>query len=173
MRFRACNLQIRNKTQGVFVPGTERSGYFRQVAHVGSRTPVSPRNPAILQIFTGLVFLKQSGTLMGVPGWLLTVILAILFFNTPPAIALSASWAGLLPSSGISPMVFFTILQVTTMDVTGAITRITACIRSVAAERYEQIMILNVGSGSFLVSRSASRPDRSSDKNTIINTVTC
>jgi lactate permease len=41
------------------------------------------------------------------------------------------------------------------MDVTGAITRITAYIRSIAAERYEQIMILNVGFGSFLVSIGA------------------
>jgi lactate permease len=52
-------------------------------------------------------------------------------------------------------MVLFTILQVTMMDLTGAITRITAYIRSIAAERYEQIMILNVGFGSFLVSIGA------------------
>ena len=109
----------------------------------------------ILLIFIGLVFLKQSGTLMGVVGWLLTVILAILFFNTSPDIALYASWAGVLSSFGISLMVLFTILQVTMMDVTGAITRITAYIKSIAAERYEQIMILNVGFGSFLVSIGA------------------
>ncbi len=109
----------------------------------------------ILLIFIGLVFLKQSGTLMGVVGWLLTVILAILFFETPPAIALYASWSGVLSSFGISLMVLFTILQVTMMDVTGAIARITAYIRSIAAERYEQIMILNVGFGSFLVSIGA------------------
>ena len=109
----------------------------------------------ILLIFIGLVFLRLSGTLMGVAGWLLTVILAVLFFQTSPAIALSASWAGILSSFGISLMVLFTILQVTMMDVTGAITRITAYIKSIAAERYEQIMILNVGFGSFLVSIGA------------------
>ncbi|MGB7788497.1 L-lactate permease [Methanoregula sp.] len=109
----------------------------------------------ILLIFIGLVFLKQSGTFMGVVGWLLTVILAILFFQTSPDIALYASWSGILSSFGISLMVFFTILQVTMMDVTGAITRITAYIKSIAAERYEQIMILNVGFGSFLVSVGA------------------
>ena len=79
----------------------------------------------ILLIFVGLVFLKQSGTLMGIVGWLLTVILAILFFQTSPDIALYASWSGVLSSFGISLMVLFTILQVTMMDVTGAITRIT------------------------------------------------
>lgn len=109
----------------------------------------------ILLIFIGLVFLKQSGTLMGVVGWLLTVILAILFFQTSPDVALYASWSGVLSSFGISLMVLFTILQVTMMDVTGAITRITAYIKSIAAERYEQIMILNVGFGSFLVSIGA------------------
>lgn len=109
----------------------------------------------IILIFVGLVFLRLSGTLMGVAGWLLTVILAVLFFQTSPSIALSASWAGVLSSFGISLMVLFTILQVTMMDVTGAITRITAYIKSIAAERYEQIMILNVGFGSFLVSIGA------------------
>ncbi len=109
----------------------------------------------ILVIFAGLVFLRQSGTLMGIAGWLLTVIIAIVFFQTSPAIALYASWNGVLSSFGISLMVFLTILQVTMMDVTGAITRITAYIRSIAAERYEQIMILSVGFGSFLVSIGA------------------
>ena len=109
----------------------------------------------ILLIFIGLVFLKQSGTTMGIVGWLLTVIMAVVFFQTSPAIALYASWNGVLSSFGISLMVLFTILQVTMMDVTGAISRITVYIKSIAAERYEQIMILNVGFGSFLVSIGA------------------
>ena len=109
----------------------------------------------ILVIFSGLVFLHQSGTRMGIIGWLLTVVIAVVFFQTSPAIAFYASWNGVLSSFGISLMVFFTILQVTMMDMTGAITRITAYIRTIAAERYEQIMILNVGFGSFLVSVGA------------------
>lgn len=109
----------------------------------------------ILVIFAGLVFLHQSGTRMGIIGWLLTCVLAVAFFHTSPEIALYASWNGVLSSFGISLMVFMTILQVTMMDVTGAIRRITQYIRSIAAERYEQIMILNVGFGSFLVSIGA------------------
>lgn len=66
-----------------------------------------------------------------------------------------ASFNGILASFGISLMVLFTILQVTMMDVTGAITSISEYIKSIAAERYEQIMILNVGLGSFLVSIGA------------------
>lgn len=109
----------------------------------------------ILLIFIGLVVFRLSGTLMAVLGWLLTVIMAIVFFQTEPGVALYASWAGVLSSFGISLMVLFTILQVTLMDLTGAITRITAYIKSIASERYEQIMILNVGFGSFLVSIGA------------------
>ena len=41
------------------------------------------------------------------------------------------------------------------MDITGAIASITAYIKTIAAERYEQIMILNVGFGTFLVSIGA------------------
>lgn len=109
----------------------------------------------ILVIFVGLVLLKQSGTLMGFIGWVLTVIIAVLFFSTSPTIALLATANGILASFGISLMVLFTILQVTMMDVTGAITSITEYIRLVAAERYEQVMLLNVGLGSFLVSIGA------------------
>lgn len=109
----------------------------------------------ILVIFVGLVFLKQSGTLMGFVGWVLTVIIAVLFFSTSPAVALLATVNGVLASFGISLMVLFTILQVTMMDVTGAITSITEYVRLIAAERYEQVMLLNVGLGSFLVSIGA------------------
>jgi len=109
----------------------------------------------ILVIFVGLVFLRLSGTLMSIIGWIVTAIIAIFFFNTTPVIAAYASWNGILASFGISLMVLFTILQVTMMDVTGAITAITVYIKSIAAERYEQIMILNVGFGSFLVSIGA------------------
>ncbi len=109
----------------------------------------------ILVIFVGLVVLKQSGTLMGFVGWVLTVVIAILFFSTSPAIALYATVNGILASFGISLMVLLTILQVTMMDVTGAIRSITEYIRLIAAERYEQVMLLNVGLGSFLVSIGA------------------
>ncbi len=109
----------------------------------------------IIVIFVGIVFLKQSGTLMAVIGWLLTMLVAVMFFNTSPAVALYASASGILASFGISLMVLFTILQVTMMDLTGAIRSISEYIRSIAAERYEQIMILNVGFGSFLVSIGA------------------
>jgi lactate permease len=109
----------------------------------------------IILIFVGIVFLKQSGTRMAVTGWLLTMLVAVMFFNTSPAIALYASACGILASFGISLMVLFTILQVTMMDLTGAIRSISEYIKSIAAERYEQIMILNVGFGSFLVSIGA------------------
>jgi lactate permease len=109
----------------------------------------------ILVIFVGLVFLKQPGTLMAFVGWILTVIIAVLFFSTSPAIAMLATLNGILASFGISLMVLFTILQVTMMDVTGAIASISEYIRLVAAERYEQVMLLNVGLGSFLVSIGA------------------
>jgi lactate permease len=109
----------------------------------------------IIIIFVGIVFLKQSGTLMAVIGWLLTMLVAVMFFDTSPEVALYASVSGILASFGISLMVFFTILQVTMMDLTGAIRSISEYIKSIAAERYEQIMILNVGFGSFLVSIGA------------------
>jgi len=92
---------------------------------------------------------------MGIVGWVLTVVMAVVFFQTTADIALDASFVGILSSFGISLMVLFTILQVTMMDVTGAIRSISAYVRTIAAERYEQIMMLNVGFGTFLVSIGA------------------
>jgi lactate permease len=109
----------------------------------------------ILVIFIGLVFLRISGTLMSIIGWLVTAVIAVLFFHTTPEIVAYASVNGILASFGISLMVLFTILQVTLMDRTGAIKAISHYIKTIAAERYEQIMILNVGIGSFLVSIGA------------------
>lgn len=109
----------------------------------------------IIIIFIGLVLFKISGTWMSLAGWVLTAAIAVAFFNTPPDIIAYASLNGILASFGISLMVFFTILQVTMMDMTGAIVSISAHIKLIASERYEQIMILNVGLGSFLVSIGA------------------
>ena len=58
---------------------------------------------------------------MAVIGWLLTVLVAVIFFNTSPALPFMSQRNGVLASFGISLMVFFTILQVTMMDLTGAI----------------------------------------------------
>lgn len=114
----------------------------------------------IIVIFAGLVFFKKSGTFMGIVGWIVCVIIALLFFWGTPRlesvdVALHASLYGIISSFSISLMVLFTILQVTMMDVTGAIKSITGFIKTIAAEKYEQIMILNVGLGSFLVSIGA------------------
>ena len=109
----------------------------------------------ILVIFIGLVFFRKSGTLMALVGWALTVVIAVSFFNTSLEIALYASLDGIIASFGISLMVLFTILQVTMMDIGGAIRSITEYIKEIAAERYDQIMLLNVGLGSFLVSIGA------------------
>ena len=114
----------------------------------------------ILVIFAGLVFFKKSGTFMGVVGWIVCIVIALLFFWGTPRlesvdVALHASLYGIISSFSISLMVLFTILQVTMMDKTGAIKSITEFIKTIAAEKYEQIMILNVGLGSFLVSIGA------------------
>jgi len=114
----------------------------------------------ILVIFAGLVFFKKSGTFMGIVGWIVCVIIALAFFWGTPSlgsldVAFKASIFGVISSFSISLMVLFTILQVTMMDVTGAIKSITEFIKTIAAEKYEQIMILNVGLGSFLVSIGA------------------
>ncbi|MEA1993515.1 MAG: L-lactate permease [Euryarchaeota archaeon] len=105
----------------------------------------------IVFIFVGLVVFKKGGTTMGILGWLLCSLLAMLFFETPLKVVAGASVYGLLKSLGISMVVLFSIFQIVFMGKLGALERITGEIKRYDFEKPELIMLLNIGFGSFLV----------------------
>lgn len=94
----------------------------------------------------------SSGTI----GWLLTAIITYFFFSTPLEVGLRSSAAGMIASFPVSLMVATSILQISFMEATGALQRITVFVKTFASgDRVVQIMLINVGAGTLLVAVGA------------------
>jgi lactate permease len=92
----------------------------------------------------------------GLIGWLLTLIIAYAFFSTSMEVGLRSSAAGIIASFPVSLMVVTSILQITFMEATGALRRVAVFVKTFASsERAVQIMLINVGAGTLLVSVGA------------------
>ena len=110
----------------------------------------------VLLIFLLLAWRQMAADMAGVIGWIYTVLLAWLYFQTPLGITLRVSLAGIVASLPISLVVATSILQVTIMIETGAIARVVALVKSVApGDRVVQIMLINVGVGTLLTALGA------------------
>jgi len=92
----------------------------------------------------------------GIIGLLLTLAIALLYFNTSLEVGLRSSAAGVVASFPVSLMVVTSILQITFMEATGALRRITVFVKTFASgNRAVQIMLINVGAGTLLVAVGA------------------
>ncbi len=112
-------------------------------------------SPVIL-IFLLLVLRRTPADTAGVIGWIATVLVAWLYFQTPLSVTLRASLAGIVASLPIALVVATSILQVTIMIETGAIARVVALVKSVApGDQVTQIMLINVGFGTLLTALGA------------------
>lgn len=110
----------------------------------------------IVVIVLLMTWKQWAADLSGLAGWFLTFLIAILFFHTPLELGLRASLAGLISSFPVSLMVLISILQITFMESTGAIKRITVFVKTLASsDKAVQIMLINVGAGTLLVSVGA------------------
>ncbi|MHA1909595.1 MAG: L-lactate permease, partial [Candidatus Thorarchaeota archaeon] len=78
--------------------------------------------PIIIAVLMLMVFHKAADT-TGVVVWLATVLIAILAFQTDIGVALTASVVGIVRSFPISLMVLTSILMMTYMQETGALSR--------------------------------------------------
>jgi len=110
----------------------------------------------VLVVLLLLVWRRMAADTAGVIGWMSAVLAAWLYFQTPLAITLKASLAGVVASFPITLMVAASILQITVMLETGAIARAVALIKSIAPhDQVAQIMIVNVGFGTLLAAMGA------------------
>jgi len=110
----------------------------------------------IVVILLLLVLRRTAADVAGLVGWLVTVGVAWLYFQTPLPVTLRASLAGIVASLPIALVVATSILQVTIMLETGAIARVVALIKSVApGNQVVQIMLINVGFGTLLTALGA------------------
>ncbi len=107
--------------------------------------------PIILS-FIMLVFLHKAADVTGVVVWFVTVLIAIIAFQTDVTIALIASLAGIIKSFPISLMVATSILMMTYMQETGALQRLIVFFKTLGGgSRPMQILMISFGLGLFLV----------------------
>ncbi|MGD8793551.1 MAG: L-lactate permease [Anaerolineae bacterium] len=110
----------------------------------------------VIVVFLLLTLRRTAADTAGLIGWVWTVAVAWLYFQTPLGVALRASLAGVVASLPIALVVATSILQVTVMLETGAIARVVATIKTVApGDRVVQIMLINVGFGTLLTALGA------------------
>ncbi|MBN2228513.1 MAG: L-lactate permease [Candidatus Thorarchaeota archaeon] len=106
----------------------------------------------ILLAFGLLVFMRKAADTTGVIVWLVTIIIAIVAFQTDISIALTASLAGIVKSFPISLMVATSILMMTYMQETGSLQRLIVFFKTLGGgSRPMQILMISFGLGLFLV----------------------
>ncbi|MCE5335737.1 MAG: L-lactate permease [Desulfobacteraceae bacterium] len=111
--------------------------------------------PIILIVFL-MIRMRCAADTSGTIGWVFTAATAWLFFDTPLEVGLRSSAAGIIASFPISLMVVTSILQISYMEATGALKRIAVFVKTFGSgDRAVQIMLINVGAGTLLVSMGA------------------
>ncbi len=112
--------------------------------------------PFIIALVLLLKFKRRADT-TGLATWLVIALLAYFIFNTDLMIILLASIAGIIASFPISLMVGSSILMITYMQQTGALKRVIIFFKTLGGggSKGFQLMFLNLGLGTFLVSIGA------------------
>jgi lactate permease len=110
----------------------------------------------IIIIFLLLAILHTPADIAGMIGWLVTIIIAWLYFRTSLKVVLLSSLGGIVASLPIALVVATSIFQVTIMQETGAIARIVALLKTISPkDKIVQIMLINVGFGTLLTALGA------------------
>jgi lactate permease len=110
----------------------------------------------IAVIFLLMIWGRRPADVAGILGWIYTAALAAFFFGTSWQVILLASLAGAVASLPVSLMVVTSIFQINVMEEAGAIRRIVALMKTLAAEdRAVQVMLINVGLGTLLAALGA------------------
>lgn len=110
----------------------------------------------IALILCMLIVFKKSADISGIIGWAAVSIIVVLFFKTSVEVVFRSSLAGLIKSFPVSLIVATSLLQMAYMEKTGALKRIIIFIKTISSEnKAVQIMMLNIGFGTLMVSVGA------------------
>jgi len=110
----------------------------------------------IIIIFLLLAIRHTPADIAGMFGWLVTGIVAWLYFKTSLNVVFLSSLGGIVASLPIALVVATSIFQVTIMQETGAIARIVALLKTISPkDKIVQIMLINVGFGTLLTALGA------------------
>ncbi len=112
-------------------------------------------SPVVI-IFLLLAIRRTPVDIAGLIGWLVTVIIAWLYFKTSLNVVLLSSLGGIVASLPIALVVGTSIFQVTIMQESGAIARTVALLKTISPkDKIVQIMLINVGFGTLLTALGA------------------
>ena len=110
----------------------------------------------VLVVLVLLIWRRTAADIAGLAGWIVALLVAWLYFQTPLSIVLKASLAGVIASFPITIMVATSLLQVFIMIESGAIARVVALIKTISPkDQVVQIMIINIGAGTLLAALGA------------------
>lgn len=110
----------------------------------------------IAVILCMLIVWKKPADISGIAGWLVISVIAVLFFQTSVEVVFRSTLAGFIKSFAVSLIVATSLLQMAYMEKTGALKRIIIFIKTIAADnRAVQIMMINIGFGTLMVSVGA------------------
>jgi lactate permease len=109
-------------------------------------------------ILVGVALLRQSGLVMAVVGFILSVVLAIFEFGTSTYVALGAAGVGFLKSFGISISSVATLLMVFLMKESGALATISKVLKRQVEGNETRALYVGVGFGSFLTALGVTAP---------------
>ncbi len=110
----------------------------------------------VIVIFLLLLLRRTAADVAGLIGWVVTILVAGLYFHTAPLVLGLASLDGILGSFSISLMVAASIFQMTFMIETGAVRRIVVAMKAVSPrDRIAQILMINVGFGTLITALGA------------------
>ncbi len=110
----------------------------------------------VIIIFLLLAVRHTPADLAGFIGWVVTVVIAWIYFKTSLNVAFFSSLGGVVASLPIALVVATSIFQVTLMQETGAIARIVALLKTISPkDQIVQIMLINVGFGTLLTALGA------------------
>jgi lactate permease len=113
---------------------------------------------ALIVVFVGIVEFRQSGATMAIVGLVVASVLAVVYFDTNPIVALGAAIYGIFKSFGITISVLATMLMVFLMREVGALERISIAVKAAATTKEQQALFLGVGFGSLATSLGVVTP---------------
>lgn len=110
----------------------------------------------IAVIILMLVVWKKPADISGIIGWIVISVIAFLFFQTSLEVIFRSTISGGVKSFPVSLVVATSLLQMAYMEKTGALKRVIIFIKTIASEnKAVQIMIINIGFGTLMVSVGA------------------
>jgi lactate permease len=130
------------------------------LAHYGQAAPyrfLLAFFPLFVVLF-GVAIMRQSGLTMAIVGLIVTVVLAVVEFDTPIYVALGSAAVGFVKSFPVSISSVATMLMIFLMRETGALSTVSKVIKHQIEGEEVRALYIGIGFGSFLTALGVGAP---------------